>query len=139
MEEDMGKITDFTAEKKDRFISRLAETGNITESCRFAGTTRPTVYKHKELDADFAQRWLVSEDEYIERLEAEADRRAVEGIRKKKFDKGQPVIDPETGRQYEEREYSDTLLIFRLKGTRPEKYRDNVKVEQEQTVKLLID
>jgi hypothetical protein len=27
------------------------------------------------------------------------------------------------------REYSDTLLIFLLKGARPQKYRDNVRQE----------
>jgi hypothetical protein len=42
------------------------------------------------------------------------------------------VIDPETNKPvtvpYVEHEYSDTLLIFLLKGARPEKYRERADV-----------
>lgn len=62
-------------------------------------------------------------------LEEEARRRAVEGIRKKKFYKGEPIIDPVTGNQYEETEYSDAMLMFLLKCQLPEKYGDKSKLE----------
>lgn len=58
-------------------------------------------------------------------MEEELHRRAVIGVKRKKFFQGQAIIDPETDEPYYEREYSDTLLIFRLKALRPEKYRDN--------------
>ena len=50
-------------------------------------------------------------------LEAEADRRAVEGVVKPLFYKGQRL-------PVEVREYSDVLLMFRLKALRPEQYRE---------------
>ena len=36
-----------------------------------------------------------------------------------------------------EREYSDTLLIFLLKGAMPEKYHENVKLEHDGSAELL--
>jgi hypothetical protein len=61
-------------------------------------------------------------------LEDEAIRRATEGVERKIFHQGEHV-DNETV-------YSDTLLIFTLKGAKPQKYRDNIKIEQEITVHL---
>jgi CRISPR/Cas system-associated protein Csx1 len=136
----MCKITDFTTKKKEKFLVTLAATGNITKACESVNATRPTAYTHKSNDPDFAAAWDTAIETYITFMEQEADRRATEGLLKKKFLKnGDPVIDPATGQQYVEREYSDTLLMFRLKALKPEKYRDNVKVEQETTVKLLLD
>ena len=57
-------------------------------------------------------------------FEYEARRRAIEGVKRFKFHNGKPIIDPETGQPYFEYEYSDTLLIFLLKGAMPEKYRE---------------
>jgi hypothetical protein len=37
-------------------------------------------------------------------------------------------LEPKTGRRSRD-DYSDTLLIFMLKGRRPEKFRDNARVE----------
>ena len=46
-------------------------------------------------------------------------------------------VHPETGEQYAECDYSDTLLIFLLKGNRPEKYRERLNVQHEGGVKIL--
>lgn len=66
-------------------------------------------------------------------LELEARRRACEGVERKKFHQGEPVIDPVTGKHYVEREYSDILLICLLKAHRPKKYRE--RFEQQHTGK----
>lgn len=61
-------------------------------------------------------------------LEDEALRRAKDGLRRLKFGKdGLPLNDPETNKPYTEYEYSDTLLMFLLKGLLPEKYNVNAK------------
>jgi hypothetical protein len=53
-----------------------------------------------------------------ERLEQEARRRAVEGTKKNVYYQGEPCgVNTE---------YSDTLLIFLLKGAKPEKYAERV-------------
>jgi len=57
----------------------------------------------------------------IERIEEEADRRAVEGTLEPVFYQGF-----ECGQV---RRYSDTLLIFRLKALNPQKYRERASIE----------
>lgn len=55
-------------------------------------------------------------------LEAEAVRRARDGVMRMKFNPktGQPYIDPRTGEPYMEHEYSDTLMCLLLKRHFPE-------------------
>lgn len=50
-------------------------------------------------------------------LEAEAIRRAQDGVTRMKFNPrtGEPYIDPRTGQPYMEHEYSDTLMLALLK------------------------
>ena len=65
-----------------------------------------------------------------DRLVKEAYRRAVEGLERKKLTKGgEPIIDPATGQQYVEREYSDALLMFLLKGALSKTYREHISAE----------
>ena len=84
-----------------------------------------------------------------DRLESEADRRASRGVKKLLLFKGAPVIvsteegkhlpgfvetqdehGQPSGRGYLfETVYSDTLLIFLLKGIRPDKFADRRKVD----------
>lgn len=122
-------ITEFTTKKKSKFIDIFSDCGNVSRSCEILGVSRRSAYNHKDRDPKFAEMWDDAQSRYVEKLEAEADRRATEGLLKKKFlTNGEPVIDPETGKQYLEREYSDTLLIFRLKALAPKRYRENLDV-----------
>jgi len=45
-----------------------------------SGYARSTVYEWREADGDFAARWDESIDIAVELMEAEADRRGVEGV-----------------------------------------------------------
>jgi hypothetical protein len=110
---------------KALFLKHLADCGNVRLAADAAGVSRTVAYDHRESDKGFAADWARAMDDAADALEAEARRRAVEGLVQKKFTKdGSPVVDPETGKQYFERAYSDTLLVFLLKGARPEKFRD---------------
>lgn len=126
------------------FLAALAETGNVRLSCLSAGVDWTTAYDRRRADPDFAAAWAVAIEEAADLLEAEARRRAVEGVRRVKFHQGFPIRVPvldtdgvprvdargdEITTPYVEHEYSDTLLIFLLKGARPEKYRDRQQVE----------
>lgn len=110
--------------QKRAFLDRFKVVGNITRVCREIKLNRRTVYLWQETDDTFAAEFRQAEIEATETLEAEAHRRAVEGLRRLKFDKGVAVLDPATGEPYTELEYSDTLLIFLLKARAPEKYRE---------------
>lgn len=116
--------------KQRAFLASFAEYGNISQACEAAKVGRTSYYEWMAEDPEFAAARDAAEESAAEKLEREARRRATEGLRRKKFtSKGEPVIDPETGQQYEEYDYSDTLLIFLLKGAAPERYADRVRAE----------
>ena len=106
-------------ERKDAAILVLEEVnGNVSEALRRTGICRQVFYHWLKEDADFAERVEGTREQAADRMEAEADRRAVEGFDKPVFFKGQQCGTI--------RQYSDLLLIFRLKSLRPDQYRENV-------------
>lgn len=111
---------------KPAFLAAFEETGMITRACELAGVGRTTAYEARQRDEDFALAWADADERATEAMERELYRRAVEGIDKPVYQGGKKVGTI--------REYSDTLLIFGLKARRPEKYRDNVKVEHTGTI-----
>jgi len=112
------------------FLEAFRTCGTVSHACEAAGISRDSHYKWLAKDPQYAADFADAQKDAIESLEAEARRRAVQGVRRLKFHSktGEPYIDPETGEPYYEHVYSDTLLIFLLKGAAPEKYRDNVNV-----------
>jgi len=120
--------------KKRAFLAAFPGCGNIRRACQAAGINRDTFYKWSEHDAEFVLAFQQAKVEAVEYLEAEAHRRATEGVRKEK---------PIYGRNGAllatviETDYSDVLLIFLLKGLAPEKYRERVDVTQTQVVKTI--
>ena len=111
-----------TPEKEDRFIEALRNgSGVVLDACQEIGIGRRTAYEWREADPDFRARWEEAVEESTDRLEKEAYRRAHDGCEKPIYHQG-----AECGRV---KEYSDTLLIFLMKGRRPEKYRDRYQQE----------
>lgn len=105
----------FTETRKRKFIEKLIETGNISLSARLIGVGRRTLYDARERDPEFREAWDTALEEAADLLEAEARRRAVEGVDRPIYQRGELV-------GYE-RQYSDTLLIRLLEAHKPEKYR----------------
>lgn len=125
----MGRTIVIRQAKKRAYLKALEQAGTITIAADAVGINRTTPQAWRATDPDFVIAEQTALNSFADRLEKEAVRRAVEGVRKKKFTaKGEPVFDPETGDQYVEREFSDTLLIFMLKGARPDKYKDRLDV-----------
>lgn len=98
------------------FLVALAKSGNVTKAAAAAKITRSTAYLLKREASDFAEAWDEAIEEAGDLLELEARRRAVSGVKEPVFYQGE-----ECGYV---RKYSDTLLIFLLKGAKPEKYRE---------------
>lgn len=115
--QDHSPITDTQIEE---FLDGLAEGKSVLEA---AGNQafRRRLYRHRTANLAFAEQWRVAYDEGTDILEKEAHRRAVEGVTDFRLDK--------EGVEHPFVHYSDTLLIFLLKARRPDRYRDNVKVE----------
>lgn len=121
-------------ERWDRqaFLDAFDELGMVTAACEAIGISRQTAYQERQRNEDFAVAWADVEERSTERMEREAYRRAVEGVTKPLVSAGKHVTDVT--------EYSDGLLQFMLRARRPERYRENVKVEHaggiEQRVRL---
>lgn len=113
------------------WLTAFEKTGTVTHACREADVPRRTVYDWRHKHEDFALAWADIEEATTEAMEREAFRRAVEGVVEPLYQGGKHMTDV--------RKYSDTLLIFMLKSRRPEKYRDNVKIEHTGTVRQQIE
>ncbi len=108
--------------KKRAYVIALAETGNRTEAAKAAGISRWTPYDPQWRDDKALQAALRLADEAAaDLMESEAYRRAVTG-----YDEPAGWYKGEAGGMV--RRYSDLLLIFLLKGIRPEKFRDRMEI-----------
>lgn len=105
-----------TAEKKARVLRGLAETGYVAQACAEAGVGRRTAQEWCAADPAFKAAWDDALAAYAEALEAEADRRAVRGIDKPVHYQGKRIDTL--------KDYSDSLLVFRLKALKPDTYRE---------------
>jgi len=112
-----------THPQKRAILAAYAETGRISHAATRANVALRMHYYWRKVDPDYETAWLDAQRMVGDILEEEAVRRAREGITKTKFYKDQPIAI--------ETEYSDTLLIFLMKGAKPDKYRDNLHVQQE--------
>ena len=117
----MALRTRFTSRARATFLQTLQATGNVTTAAMAAGVSRRTPYEHREKDEAFAAAWKEAEEIATDALEAEARRRAVEGVDEPVFHKGVVVGQI--------RRYSDRMLEILLKGHRPGKFRENVSME----------
>lgn len=118
----MTRIADTTAERKlDIFFETLAATDHVQKAVAASGLARRSVYAWRDSDPEFAQRWTDAREAYVDKLEAEAYRRAVEGTEKGVWHLGALVGT--------ERQYSDSLLALMLKAKRKREYGDASKVE----------
>jgi len=79
------------------------------------------VYRWRAEDKTFAAAWDKAIEIGADLLEEEAMRRAVTGVQRPVFQGGRLVGHV--------RDYSDTLLIFLLKGAKPQKYAERTKNE----------
>jgi hypothetical protein len=101
--------------KKDIFIEVLSLTGKVTEAAKAAGYADSTyMHKMRRQDKVFEQRWKDAIEAAGDSLEAEAIRRASEGVLEPIYYKGEVA-------GYK-RNYSDQLMMFLLRGSKPEKY-----------------
>ena len=121
-----------------RFLTALAKTGNPSVACRASTMTRREVDVLRETDAAFALSFQHALDEAADLLEAEAWRRALEGISQPIMKAGKPVIDPDTGQAVMVRRYSDALLMLLLRGSRPGKFGPRASVAARENVGQII-
>ncbi len=103
--------------KKRAYLAAYSVTANVVQACRMADIDPKTPYNWlRQKDEAYLAAWEAARSIAGDVLEAEAVRRAHDGVDRPVYQQGRLV-------GYE-RIYSDTLLIFLLKGMRPEVYRE---------------
>lgn len=110
-----------TPKTRTEFLEAIKVTCNITKACEMSGLSRTSAYDWREDDKEFAADWQKALDVASDMLEEEAIRRAKDGTQKPVYQQGNLVGHVQ--------EYSDTLMIFLLKGAKPKKYGDKVNLE----------
>lgn len=104
------------------FLRDFKVWGSVKRGAEAAGVHRRTVYFWLEDYPKFKDLYDHALEESTDGLEDEARRRAVEGVVKPTFYKGEKIPDGGV------REFSDPLLMILLRSRRPEKYRDRHEV-----------
>lgn len=111
-----------TQDNREKFLQALkTENGLVATAAESCNLSRTALYAWKNDDDDFSEAWDQIVDITTETLEKEAWRRAHDGVPKDVFYQGEKIAT--------ETNYSDQLLMFVLRGRKPETYRDNSKVE----------
>jgi len=131
--------------KKRAFLAAMASTASVVRAAEIARVDRTSHYLWLKNDPDYAAAFEIARMQGVDVLEAEAVRRAHEGVSKPIFHGGKRAIDvvqnPDGSVKRDSagkpigipaavREYSDTLLIFMLKGRNPTVFGDRQKQEQ---------
>lgn len=111
--------------KRDAFLAAFAELGTLTYAAKSAGTDRSSHYYWMEHDPEYPVLFAEAAHKANDALEAEARRRAVVGTDKPVY-QGKELVGTI-------REYSDTLLIFLMKGALPSKYRERIDITMDVT------
>ena len=111
--------------KKRAFLAVYPGCGTIKAAAEAVKIDRRRHYEWLAADPEYVTAFEQAKEDAADTLEAEAIRRAVHGVE-------EPVGWHRGVAGGTVTRYSDTLLIFLLKGLRPEKYRENVKAPPEE-------
>lgn len=108
------RVLSFDDNRKQKFLEALSTYGNITSAAGVVGVSASTVKRHMSEDEFFAECVNVAKAQHLAKLEAAATKRAVEGVEKAVWFKGQKVGT--------ETVYSDGLLQTLLAANDRERY-----------------
>lgn len=115
---------------KSSLLIAYVRTGSLTRACQACSISQQAHRRWLRQDPQYAEAWSDAQAALADSLEEEAIRRARDGIERPVYQGGLQVGNTT--------EYSDQLLMFLLKGMRPEKYRERVAVINETSVEAEI-
>jgi len=102
------------------FLTALGECGILSRAAEAAGVDRATVWRRTQSDKDFAELVDLAMEQAIDKLEAEARRRALDGVEEPVYQGGQWVGSKIV--------YSDSLMALLLKGRRKKVFADRTEL-----------
>jgi hypothetical protein len=106
--------------RQDAFLKEFKICATVTHAAKLANIGRQTHYDWLRKDEEYQVAFAEAEIAATDALVAEARRRATEGVEEPVYYKGEVVGTIQ--------KYSDTLLIFLLKGALPEIYRERYEI-----------
>ena len=124
--------------KKSAFLAAFAVTASISAAALACKIDRRLHYRWLKEDPDYPARFNEVRDEAAQMLEDEAVRRANEGVAEPVVYQGALCfetridakgVEKKTNKPLVIRRYADALLMFLLRGMRPEKYRERFSAE----------
>lgn len=121
----MRRTRETATAKRDAFLAAYAKLGTITHAAEAVGIDRQRHYGWMDTDPAYPALFAEAGTKAKEALVREATRRAIEGVEKPVYQGGRKVGTI--------REYSDTLLIFLMKGAMPQTYRERVDITMDIT------
>ena len=98
--------------KKRRFLAALSQSGNVSRALDQCRIDSRCAYVWRKVDPAFAAKWDLALEQGVDKLLDEAQRRAYDGVDEPVFYLG--------GVCGTVRKYSDSLLMFLIKGRRPQ-------------------
>lgn len=117
-----------TVAKKRQLLKVMRETGNKKTAAASIGASVAQLDRALSKDFTLYQKLKIAEAEFLEVLEKEARRRAVDGVEKPVYYQGD-VVGFTT-------EYSDTLLQTLLKANDKDKYGNKSQVDHTTNIKV---
>lgn len=124
----------------DTFLEALRELPHVEAAARKAKIAKPTIYRWRATDAEFAAQWDAAIEQGLNVLHDEAIRRAYKGVREPVFYKGQKC-----GQIVR---YSDTVLLrlleahdsrFKKRQVNENVYPEGMPVQQHQHTAAVMD
>jgi hypothetical protein len=111
----------FTPERREIYLTKLAQTGRVIQSCLWAGISKKTVQRHREADPEFDSACQMAYDLYHENVVTRLTHQALEGQLDIRKDKEGNVISKRVS-------YEQQLRIRLLQRADPD-YRDASRQE----------
>lgn len=105
--------------KKAAFLAAYRTCGMVTRAAEAAEIDHSSHYRWLQSDPEYAEEFEQAQRDSCSVLEAEARRRALEGVSEPVYQMGQCVGHKQ--------KYSDTLLIFLMKANNPSKFGDRIE------------
>jgi hypothetical protein len=107
-------------EAQSAFLHNFELSGSIRQAAIDTEIDRLSHYRWLESDPKYAELWEAAQEGFTQNLEAHAAKRATVGVPRGVYFQGQKVGS--------EQWVSDPLLMFLLKGRRPDTYRDRTEI-----------
>jgi hypothetical protein len=115
--------------KMVKFLDLVAEGGRVCRACEALEWDFHKIRNRSRRDPKFRELYFRARSVGVKVMEEEAVRRAYEGV----------VVPKNMGKHgiVEVREYSDTLLMFILRASRPNKYREQKVIQDNRQINVL--